>query len=317
MQQFVFIFCIILAGFIAGQLINRTANQHNEAIRSICIFLALRITIPISITLAIWQLHIESWVLAFLPIIGGGFLLLCFAVAFIVAKVLKLPPKQMGVYAPAGGFTNIGAVGALTVLVFLGESGLALLPLFKVFEEVIYFAFFFPFAAKHSENKSILTRKWWNDPLIQMSTLAVTIGFSLNLLNIERPEEFFLISKYLVPIGTFALMITVGIAFNLGSIATQWRLGLLLALIKQLIMPIVLLIILIAFGFSEPYEGMILKTSVLLACMPMAFIIMLPAALFKLDQDLANACWFASTLLYILMLPFFPAILIYIDQLIT
>jgi len=49
--------------------------------------------------------------------------------------------------------------------------------------------------------------------------------------------------------------------------------------------------------------------------MPIAFLVILPAALYKLDQDLANACWVFSSLTFLVMLPFFPFLLSWLQSL--
>jgi len=306
MNQFVFIFSVICLGFLVGQILGRKLPNRTAGIRQVTVFIALRISIPTSILLAIWQLHELNWQAAALPVIGTLFLLSGFGLGFVLSKMFGMTPIQRAVYAPAAGFTNIGAVGALVVLVFLGESGLALLPLFKLLEEFVYFALFFPYAAKFSPTDKVQRRVWWQDRILQTMMVALIVGLVLNVTHVSRPIWMGSMSGVLVPLGTFSLMISVGLVFRFGSMLKYWREALVMALAKQFILPLLVLGMVFLSGQMTAFDGLLVQVFVLIAMMPMAFIVLLPAALYQLDQDLANACWLVNLIVFLSVLPFMP-----------
>lgn len=313
MTPIIFISMVIIFGFLTGQGLNRRLPEHKDKIRILTVFIAMRITIPLSVLLAVWQLNIQSWLLAWLPIVGLIFLVSGFLIGWLLSKLFKLPNIQHAVVAPAGSFTNIGAIGALVVFVYLGESGFALVPLFKLFEEVIYFGFLFPYASRFSTLPQLQKRSWWQDPVLQTMFITLLLGVSLNLTGVARPDWFKTVTSVLIPTGTFCLMISVGLVFRFRSILQHWRIALTLALCKQLLLPVIVFCLVVLIGQTHLYNGLILQVAVLLAAMPIAFLVILPAAMFKLDQDLANACWVVSSLIFLAMLPFFPEILVWLQ----
>jgi predicted permease len=308
MAQFLFIFSIIVLGFATGQFIRTFRTEWSERVRYVTVFFAMRIAIPLAVCLALWQLQTLSWQLLVLPLSGFAVLMGGFTMGWLLSRLQKQTDVQRAVYAPAGGYLNIGAIGSLVVFVFMGESGLALVPLFKIFEELVYFGFFFPYAAKHSPLSNIKSRQWWQDPVLLIMISVLTLGFVLNVGDVPRPEVLNPLSQFLVPLGTYSLMISVGLSFSLGSLKQYWKSALLLVVCKQLALPIMLAICLGLLGVGQYYDGLILQVAVALAFMPMAFIVVVPAALYKLDQALVNACWLISTVVFLVMLPFFPLV---------
>lgn len=304
MSQILFISTIILCGFLTGQVMGRVVPKKIDLIRNIAVFVAMRISIPLSVLLAVWQLNTDNWSLAWLPLIGLVFLLAGFALGWLIAKLLRLPDMQKAVVAPAGSFTNIGAVGALVIFVLLGESGFALLPLFKLFEEVVYFGLLFPYAAKSSPLKHLAKRKWWHDPVLKTMLVSLALGLLLNIYGLVRPLWLENLTSVLVPIGSFSLMISIGLAFRFKSILHHWRVALVLAATRQVVLPLFVFCFVIVIGQAQLYNGLLLQFSVLMAAMPIGFLVILPASLYKLDQDLANACWLTSWLLFLAVLPF-------------
>lgn len=309
MNPLFFIFLIIFAGFTVGQLLGRNLPSLIDGVRATAVTIALRVCVPLAVLLSIWQLQTLNLQAAVLPLIGALVLLSGFLISFSLSKVFKMSPLQHATFAPAAGYTNIGAVGALVVTVFLGEAGLALLPLFKIFEELVYYAVLFPFAAKYSPNVSMQRRVWWRDSILLMTSSGLFIGLILNSTGIERPLWMSPITGFIVPIGTFCLMISVGLSFRIGSALKYWKAALALALAKQLILPVIAFGLVFVSGQINAYDGLLLQVTVLLAMMPVALTVMLPAVLYGLDHDLANACWLMSSLVFLCVLPFIPSLL--------
>ena len=310
MSTIIFIFLVILLGFLTGQILYRKASTNLDKIKLFTTFLAMRFTIPLSVMLAIWQLELQSWSLIWLPIIGSAILLSGFSIGWLVSKSFRLPGIQRAVVAPAGAFTNIGAIGSLVVFVYLGESAFALVPLFKLLEEFIYFGFLFPYAERFSTLKNIKKRALWKDPTLQAMFAALTLGAMLNVTEVVRPDWFKDVTSVLIPLGTFSMMITVGLVFRFNAILQHWKIALALSLSKQMLLPVIAYFLVVLTGQADAYDGLILQIAVLIATMPIAFIVILPASIYKLDQGLANSCWVMSSLVFLVMLPFYSMFLV-------
>lgn len=312
MSTIIFIFLVILLGFLTGQILYRKASINLDKIKLFTTFLAMRFTIPLSVMLAIWQLDIQSWSLIWLPIIGISILLSGFLIGWSVSKTFRLTNIQRAVVAPAGAFTNIGAIGSLVIFVYLGETAFALVPLFKLLEEFFYFGCLFPYAEQFSSLKNLKKRALWKDPTLQAMFAALTIGTTLNFTEVIRPDWFKDVTSVLIPLGTFSMMISVGLVFRFKTILQHWKVALALSLSKQMLLPVIAYFLVILTGQADAYDGLILQIAVLIGSMPIAFIVILPAAIYKLDQDLANSCWVMSSLVFLIMLPFYSSFLVWL-----
>lgn len=107
---------------------------------------ALLFVLPLTVLGAIWIVDVRSLSIAALPLIGVGAITMGGIMAMGAAKVLRLEPRKAGALIPCGAFTNIGSIGALICYVYLGEKGFALVPIYKLFEELTYYSVGFPIA---------------------------------------------------------------------------------------------------------------------------------------------------------------------------
>lgn len=309
MQQVITIVTVIVVGFALGQVIQAYYRGNLARIRDIAIAVALRFSLPLAIGLAIWDMPAFELGLLVLPWTGLAMLLGGFLIGYGLSRFYGFTGKQRGVFAPAGGFTNIGAVGALATLIILGEPGLALIPLIKLFEELVYYGFFFTYAANQGDTHRRSALAGLKDPIILSMLIALIVGYTLLASGIDRPDAFGLLPGILVPLGTFSLMVSVGLIFQIHTVMGNWREALVLSLAKQFGLPALVFGLFWVFGLTGLADGMAVKTSVLIAFMPMAAIVILPANLYQLDQKLANACLFFSVLVFLVSLPFIPWLL--------
>ncbi len=306
-MSLLFVFLIIFASFISGQALRYAFPNKITFFRDIAAFIALKIAIPISIAGSLWALKIENDTLILLPIIGTGVLLAGFLLGLIISRAQNLKSIQRGVVAPAAAYTNIGGVGAFAVFSFLGEQGFALVPLYKLFEELIYFGILFPFAARHSNETEIAARKWWKDPTIQIMLAALVIGFGLNLSGISRPNFIEGLLSFTIPIGAFFMMLTTGVIFQFKNIKKNIPKALPVVILKPTVLFLTAFALILLFDIhSLPNAQDIIGVCIILAIMPTAFLASIPASLYKLDVDLANTIWIFSTCLLCITLPLIP-----------
>jgi len=79
--------------------------------------------------------------------------------------------------------------------------------------------------------------------------------------------------------------------------------GLLIALIKFIIVPVVATTLAYLVGFGRIDQGLPLKVVMILSSMPVGFNAMVPPTIYDLDVDLANANWLVTTLSLIIVIP--------------
>jgi len=258
---------------------------------------------------AVWNLSLHNIELAAMPFLGCGVLMLGGFLALTAARLLGLSDRQKGAYYCCGSFTNIGAIGAMVCHTFLGETALALVPAYKLFEEVLYFGFGFPLAKAYAEGGRregglrAGLRRVVTDPFIFMVLSAMGLGAVMNLSGIPRPAFFPALNSVLVPLGSFIMLTSIGLALRFSRLSAYLRESAVIVAIKYLCLPLAATSAAAALGFGHILGGVPLRVVLILSSMPVAFTALIPPSLYDLDIDLANACWFSSMLGMAVVLP--------------
>jgi len=258
---------------------------------------------------AVWNIQINDLKIITLPLFGlfapltGGFLALC------AAKFLNLTKKQKGSMYSCGAFTNIGAIGGLVCYLFFGEEGFAFVVMYKLFEELGYFSIGFPIIKfisseyTNNENKPSRLKYFFRDKFTVIFLLVIIIGSLLNIFGIKRPAFYETVISIFIPIGSLALLTSIGIAMKFDSIKKYVKECIAISFIKFLIMPLILSTVAVFLGYGGIDDSLPLKVVIILSAMPVAFIALIPPTIYDLDVDLANACWLVTTLLLLAILP--------------
>lgn len=314
--KFAYSFSLILFGVALGYLIQTLANRgvlrlplSLEALRKILLKVALLFFMPVTVLGAIWVVDIGAVSIAALPLVGFSAIFLGGLLAWAAARLLKLEARKVGAMIPCGAFTNIGSIGALVCYIFLGEEGFALVPIYKIFEELTYYAIGFPVAKYYSRaghaNEPTITRikSLARDPFIIAALSSILVGSLLNVTGIPRPVFFKTVNALFIPLGTTLLLVSIGLAMKFKSVRHYVRECLTVAAIKFLIVPLTISTVAYAIGYGEIQDGLPLKVVIILSSMPVAFNALIPPSLYDLDLDLANSCWFFTTALLIVVLP--------------
>jgi len=315
MQKLLFSLSIITLGLVIGYIIQRLvlskkikADPSLKKARKFLQILALLFLNPIATVGAIWSLSFENLSIAFLPAIGvlailtGGF------IALLISKLLKLEAKQAGAFFSCGAMTNIGSIGALVVFIFLGEKAFALVPIYKIFESVIYYTLWFPIAKSysvntHEEEKSNKLLKIITDPFILVAIISILIGIALNVFKIQRPQVYSSINAVIIPFASLLLLISIGMAMKFSKIKTFIKPALFISAIKFIIVPFVATSVAYLLGLGKIDNGLPLKVILILSSMPVGFTALVPPSIYDLDVDFANAGWMVTTALLIVVIP--------------
>ncbi len=318
MTKLLFTLGVIGAGLSFGYGLQRLAAAGRTRLplpladlRRLLQKIGLLFFMTISFLGAVWIIRVDSLKIAALPFLGVFILLLGGALAVAAARVLRLSRKQTGSLFACGSFSNIGSIGALVVFVFLGEKGFALVALYKLFEEMVYFTIGFPVAKYFSTEGgeggpagfSTRLRNVVSDPFVLAALAAIAIGGTLNLAGVKRPEFFQTVNSFFVPAGTFVLLTSIGLAMRFSSAGKYAKECLAICAIKFLALPAVACLIGYLLGFGRVDSGLPLKVVLVVSAMPVAFTALIPPSIYDLDLNLSNACWLTSTLSLVGVLP--------------
>jgi len=316
MGQLLFTIGIILFGLSLGYevqfLVKYEILKLPFSLNQIRLFLlkaALLFIMPLTVVGAIWMVKIKELGLLTLPFLGIFAILLGGFLGMGAAKIFKLERKQAGSLFTCSSFTNIGTLGGLICFLFLGEGGFGLVPIYKLFEETVYYTIGFPIAKlygeKSTESESRL--KWikrlMTDPFILVSISSIVIGVLLNLSRIQRPAFYQTVNSILIPFGALLLITSIGLAMKINQIKNYLRECLTVSLIKFFIIPVILTSLAYCLNYGKMGGGLPLKVVMILSSMPVAFNALIPPSLYHLDLDLANSCWLFTTSLLFFILP--------------
>lgn len=265
--------------------------------------------------MALWGLELRDPGVAVLPLMGIAAIVLSGLLGVLLARFRGLCPRQAGAFFSSCLCTNMGAIGGLTCYTFLGEAGFALVPLYRMFEDTAYYGIGFPVARFFGTGESsdlplaARLRSVASDRFVRTALLAVVSGLALNLADVPRPSFLSAVNAWLIPGGTFVLLVSIGLGMSLGRTRPYFREGLLVILVKFILVPPVITGLAFLLGLGRIDGGLPLKVVLIQASMPVAFSALIPASLYDLDLDLANTCWLFSTVALILVLPWLAFLL--------
>jgi predicted permease len=316
MSKFIYSFSLILFGLFLGygvQLLavsgRMTLPMPAEQLRKLLQKIALLFLNPVAIAGAVWAVDINSVSIAALPLVGFFALVAGGVLALGSARLMKLEPEKKGAMFCCGSFTNIGSIGALICFVFLGEAGFALVPIYKLFEEVSYYAIGFPiarfYAGSDVEDRNVSERLLGlaRDPFILVAVSSILIGGILNWSGLPRPGFYKSLISVFVPLGTVMLLASIGLALRFRRVRAYLKESAVVAVIKFFMVPVCATTLAYFIGFGHIDGGLPLKVVLVLSSMPVAFNALIPPSIYDLDLDLANSCWFVTTALLVVVLP--------------
>lgn len=316
MEKLFFSLTLIITGLALGYLVQtmvaRGALNLPFPIADLRKFLqkiALLFFMPLSFLSAVWAISFNDLRIVLLPVVGVCTLMIGGLLGLALSVILKTPTRQKGVMYCCGSFTNIGSIGGLVCYMFLGEIGFALSSLYKMLEDITYYTIGFPIARYYSgdenDNKSLGKRiiDVVTDPFVAAALSSFIIGLSLNLLQVPRPALFETVIAVTVPVGTFILIVSIGLGMRFSSVTNYLPESIGISFIKFFMLPAVACTLTYLFGLHQIDNGVIFKTVMIVSAMPVAFNALVAASIYNLDLDLANSCWLVSTSCLIVVMP--------------
>lgn len=291
------------------------ASQTLDSIRTKLQTAAIFGLLPLSAMLSIWGIPEPEPGLLALPLLGLASYILGGVLALAAARIMRLSRIQTGSFYCCGTFTNIGAVGGLVCLLFLGENSIALVALYRLLEEIFYFSVAFPIAKWYSpDNKeqTLSFRSFKFTPMLGAIIAALGLGILLRLADVPRPGICGVLAAAAMFAATVFFLYAIGLTLCFSRIPGYVPQCAALCAIKFAIIPVLIIPLAMGMGYGDYDGGLPLRTAAILCSMPVAMTALVPPSLFRLDIDLANACWIVSTLCLIIVLPWLMFLLPYL-----
>lgn len=307
---------LIISGLTLGYVIQNldrkeilTLPVSIVALRKTLQKLGLLFFMPISFLGAVWIVSFENIRVVLLPVVGLCSLLFGGVLGLAFATALKKSNRDKAVLYCCGSFTNIGSVGSLVCFFFFGEAGFALAALYKMLEDISYYTIGFPLARFLSGSSEDSQSAWKRllgvitDPFVAAAFTAFFLGLFLNLGGIPRPPVFETITAIFVPLGTFILLVSIGLGMRFSSVSRYVQESALVGFIKFAAVPVFGCTLAYLFNLHLLSDGLVFKVVLILTSMPVAFNALVAASIYDLDLDMANSCWLVTTLALIVVLP--------------
>ena len=312
MEKILFSLAVVFSGLASGYLLSKLVpsmifgSHHNAETRKNLQRIALLMLNPIAFIGSIWILNLKYQQLFAMPLMGFLAIFTGGAGALFLAKLMNLGRKETGAFFCSGGFTNIGSIGALVCYAFFGEKGFAFVPLYKIFEELSYYSIGFPVAKSFSESSKVKKEQKKNifrDPFVIAALISIAAGFFLNLSGIRRPEIYGKVNAVIIPVTSFMLLVSIGMAMQFSKMKEHLWKALPLLPLKHLLIPALTFTAAYFAGLGKIENGIPLKVVLVLSAMPVGFLSLVPPALYDLDIDLANTCWVISNSFMVVTVP--------------
>jgi predicted permease len=316
MDRLFFSLALIASGLTLGyliQIVDRrgvvTLPLSVAVLRKTLQKIGLLFFMPISFLGAVWVVSFGDMRVAYLPVVGVCALTSGGLLGLLLSRLTKQTPRQTGVLFCCGSFTNIGAIGGLVCFMFLGEAGFALVALYKMFEEIVYYTIGFPIARFYSGaasgQRSVGARIVGviKDPFVFTALSAFCIGLVLNLSHVQRPHAFEMITAISIPVGTFILIVSIGMGMRFSRLGRYLVVSGGISFIKFVLVPLIACSLAYLLDLHLVADGLPFKVVLILSSMPVAFNALVASSIYDLDLDLANSCWLISTGSLVIVMP--------------
>lgn len=314
MERLLFILAVSFGSLALGYLVQRV-TAHLDSVPSDIIarisiklkLFAIVILQPVAIIYSFWTLTINDTELFILPLLGILTLLTGGISSLVQTKLFHIPPSRAASLFVSGMFCNVGIFGGLIAFVLFGPLGFSIVQLFRVFEEIIYYAIGFPMSNMISKGTTSQFRIRLNliaeRPIIFIPISAIVIGFLLNILPVSAPAFYGSISNVVVPVMTAILGLGIGMSLKIAKTRDYHKEILLVLITKNVIIPMVIIPLGYLFGLANIMEGIPFKVIIIVSFMPTAFMALVPPVLYGFDLDLANSAWLVTTLALLIVFP--------------
>lgn len=302
LEQISFLAVLVLIGVFASKI-----GVIKEQTRDSLVKIIFNITLPLLLFTNFSKLELTPVILRnslMVIIISLALILVMLLFAFINSLMFKMKHEQRSVFIPHNAFGNVLYFGFPVVNALFGELGLFYASLYAFVSIMLLWTVGIYVITR----KGGMSFKASMKNMINPNSVAIIGGFALFLLDIKIPE---IILKPLVSLGgttIYLSMLYIGALLGLMKIKGVFtnKLVYMTSFNKNLLFPFIFIL-----GFSllnenilEGFDPMIISVIIIEAAMPCMANIVIIAKMYKVDEQLATANVFISTVLSIFTLPF-------------
>ena len=311
-NSFLIIFVSLAMGYLIQFLVKKSILKLSfslEKIRKLLQKLAILFFVPVTYLGVYWTMDFHQIKLLLFPVLGIFNLILGGTIAIFIAGRIHMNNKDTGAFFCCGFFSNLINIGGLICFIFLGEEGYRLVPLYTFFIQIAYYSVGFSIAKYYSmkgkqQNQNTFDLKaMLKDPFILVGLASIIIGLTFNVSGAIRPAFYTTIISLFIPISTILLLISIGLSMKFTKVKQYLKESILIAGVKFIIVPIVMVSIGFLLGYHKIDDGLPLKVLLILSSAPVAFHSLIPPSQYGLNLDLANSCWIFTTFSLIFLIP--------------
>lgn len=276
--------------------------------------ITLSAVLPWPILFTFWSIKSIPAGLMVIPFLGVGSLIIGGLSAYAIIRIIKIAPDKAGSLFVCGMMTNLGIIGGLIGMLFFGNEGFLTVQLFTMFEVFTYYLIGFPISQQIGRgdgrrfhfDAGLLIKK----PMSLIPLSAIIIGLIFRGFRIPAPEILSSISSVIVPLVTGLIGFSIGLTLKVSRIRHYRREAAIVALIKFLIIPGIIIPLAALLGLPGMLGGVAFKMVIFLSFGPVALIALIPPQIYGLDLDLANSGWLVTSAVHLLIVPLLILILI-------
>ncbi|MBI4604973.1 MAG: AEC family transporter [Planctomycetes bacterium] len=304
----------VAAGYLLGRRVLGQRRDGEPAAAALARRLAsvgmLWLTTPLML-IVFWAAPLPSGKAALLPLVGLAVHLAGSAAGWAASIAGGSPRPLRGAFILGGGTSNVLTFGGISVLLLLAapsdpsaERALGEMALYRLLEAPFYFLLAWPLAAIASGSAGA---EWsWRSsfrqvfrPVTAVPLAGIAAGWALNAAGIPRPGPLDGAADALVKATVILLGLSVGLGLRRAAPARHLGPCLLVSAIKFLLMPAVGVGLAWALGFRGPT----LQVVLVCASMPVAFMAVVGASLYGLEDELVGSLWIFTTAAMVVVVP--------------
>ena len=311
-NSFLIIFISLATGYLIQLLVKKSILSlpfSLDKARKFLQKLAILFFVPVTYIGVYWTMDFHQIKLLLFPVLGIFNIILGGTIAILIARHIHLNNKDTGSFFCCGFFSNLVNIGGLICFLFLGEEGYKLVPLYTFFLQITYYAIgcsvakHYSMKDKQQNQNAFDLNAMLKDTFILVGLASIIIGLGFNASGLLRPAIYTTIISLFIPVSTVLLLISIGLSMRLSKVRQYQKESILIAGIKFLIVPTVMVSIGFLLGYHQINDGLPLKVILILSSAPVAFHSLIPPSLYGLNLDLANSCWLFTTFGLILIIP--------------
>lgn len=301
-EQIAFLAVLVLIGVFTSKI-----GVIKEQTRDALVKIIFNITLPLLLFTNFSKLELTPLILKnsiMVIIISLALILIMLLFAFLFSKMFRMKHEQRSVFIPHNAFGNVLYFGFPVVNALFGDLGLFYASLYAFVSIMLLWTIgIYVITRKGGMSFRMSIRN-----MINPNSVAILAGFVFFLFNIEIPE---ILLKPFVSLGgttIYLSMLYIGALLGLMNIKGVFtsKLVYLTSFNKNLLFPFlfVLVFAVLTNNILKGLDPLIISVLIIEASMPCMANIVIVAKMYNVDDHLATANVFISTVLSMVTLPF-------------